>query len=115
MSKSTSKKKVVVTTSKKAKPTVSRSKSGAAKAVGNRTLIFGKKNYILILAGILLIALGLILMSGGAMPSPDVWDDDLIYSTRRTVIAPFVIILGLIAEILAIFKYGDSDNASKTA
>jgi hypothetical protein len=59
---------------------------------------------MLMLAGIGLIALGLLLMSGGAMPSPDVWDESIIYSTRRTLIAPIVIVLGLVVEIVAIFK-----------
>jgi hypothetical protein len=38
------------------------------------------------------------------MPSPDVWDDSIIYSFRRTVLAPIVIIIGLVVEIFAIFK-----------
>ena len=67
-------------------------------------LPFGKKNYILMAAGLGLVFLGLILMAGGQMPSPDVWEDDIIYSTRRTVIAPIVILLGLGVEVYAIFK-----------
>ena len=43
-------------------------------------LTFGKRNYYFILGGLALIFLGLILMSGGHMPSPDVWDESLIYS-----------------------------------
>lgn len=96
-------KKVVVTTSKKLKPTTSKigkveSKSQVA------ALSFGKKNYTLMLIGVGLIALGFLLMSGGHMPSPDVWDESLIYSTRRTLIAPIVILAGLVVEIYAIFK-----------
>lgn len=67
-------------------------------------MLFGKQNYILILAGIVLMALGYVLMSGGAMPSPEVWDDDIIYSTRRTLIAPILILAGIGVEIYAIFK-----------
>jgi hypothetical protein len=54
--------------------------------------------------GVLLIALGLVLMLGGAMPSPDVWDESIIYSFRRTVLAPIFILAGLGVEIYAIFK-----------
>lgn len=56
------------------------------------------------LAGIALVALGLILMSGGGMENPNEWKAEEIYSTRRTVVAPFVIILGLVVEIVAIFR-----------
>ena len=66
-------------------------------------LLFTKKNYILMAAGAGLVLLGLILMSGGAMPSPDVWDDSLIYSFRRITLAPVVILAGLALEIYAIF------------
>ena len=55
-------------------------------------------------AGAGLILLGMLLMMGGSMPNPDVWDDSLIYSFRRTVLAPFVILAGLGVEIYAIFK-----------
>lgn len=67
-------------------------------------LLFGRENYILMLSGLGLIILGFILMSGGAMPDPDTWDDNIIYSFRRTVLAPFVVLAGLAVEIYAIFK-----------
>ncbi len=67
-------------------------------------VIFGKQNYTLMLAGIGLIIIGMFLMMGGHMPSPDVWDESLIYSFRRTVLAPFVILVGLGIQFFAIFK-----------
>ncbi len=103
MAKSNSKKKVVVTTSKKLAPTKSKV-SKVEKAVAVQQLSFGKQNYILMLIGVGLIFLGFLLMSGGHMPSPDVWDESLIYSTRRTLIAPIFILAGLVVEIYAIFK-----------
>ena len=113
MSKSNTKKKVVVTTSQKTTPTISRSRSSASPASKKSELIFGKSNYVLMIAGIGLIALGLILMSGGAMPSPDVWDESIIFSNRRTLLAPFVIILGLVVEIFAIFRNTGSENKTE--
>lgn len=106
---SKAKKKVVVTTTaqapKKAEPTVSRRKTTTSSSSStNHPLVFNRTNYILMLGGIALIALGLILMSGGGMPSPDVWDENIIYSWRRTVLASLVIISGLVLEIYAIFK-----------
>ena len=54
--------------------------------------------------GVGLIALGMILMLGGAMKDPNQWDEIVIYSARRTVLAPIVILVGLATEIYAIFK-----------
>ncbi|MCB0584130.1 MAG: DUF3098 domain-containing protein [Phaeodactylibacter sp.] len=99
------KKKVVVTTQKsKVSPTTSRRRAAAPESSRKEELEFGRLNYLIMGAGALLIAIGLFLMAGGAMPSPDVWDDSIIYSTRRTLIAPMVILAGLIVEIFAIFK-----------
>lgn len=70
-------------------------------------LLFGKKNYMFLLAGCGLIALGFALMSGGSMPSSDVWDESLIYSNRRTLLAPFIIIMGLCLQIWTIFAKKD--------
>lgn len=110
MSKSSSGKKVVVTTGKpKVAPTVSRAKSTST-SPGKSELVFGRSNYILILAGIALIGLGLLLMSGGSMPSPDVWDESIIYSKRRTLIGPMVIVLGLVLEIVAIFRNSSTES-----
>jgi uncharacterized membrane protein len=104
MSKSNTSKKVVVTNvPPKAAPTVSKARTSSSAPVKSE-LVFGRSNYILIITGICLIGLGLLLMSGGAMPSPDVWDESIIYSKRRTLIAPMVIILGLVLEIFAIFR-----------
>lgn len=67
-------------------------------------LVFNKTTYIWMGAGIALIFIGLLLMSGGKMPNPETWDDSIIYSFRRTVLAPIVILAGLVVEIVAIFK-----------
>lgn len=104
-----SKKKVVVTKGKQNRvaPTISSratTRKAATATAPKEELLFGKQNYILMAAGVGLIALGMILMMGGGMPDPDTWDPNIIYSFRRTVLAPFVILLGLIVEIIAIFK-----------
>jgi len=104
------KRKVVVTTTpskEKESPSTSRS-TRSYKPVSDKPqphqLIFSRKNYYWMLAGIGLIALGMVLMAGGHMPGPDVWDDSIIYSWRRTVLAPIFILAGLGVEIYAIFK-----------
>lgn len=67
-------------------------------------LLFTRQNYLYIGIGCALIALGLILMLGGGMKDPNVWDESVIYSARRTVLAPIVILAGLGMQIYAIFK-----------
>lgn len=67
-------------------------------------LVFNRKNYILLGAGALLMAIGILLMSGGDMPDPNTWDESIIYSPRRMVLAPIFMIAGLVVEVFAIFK-----------
>lgn len=70
----------------------------------NDKLVFGRENFKWMLIGIAIMAVGYVLMSGGSMPSPDVWDENIIYSPLRIIVAPFLILLGLGVEIYAIFK-----------
>jgi hypothetical protein len=70
----------------------------------NTDMLFGKKNYIIMAAGLGLIFLGFLLMSGGSMPSADVWDESLIYSSRRITLAPIMILAGFVLQIVAIFS-----------
>jgi FtsH-binding integral membrane protein len=69
------------------------------------TSIFNKENYIWMLAGLALIAIGMFLMSGGkSNANPAVFDKDAVYSSTRITIAPILILAGLVLEIFAIFK-----------
>ncbi len=72
-------------------------------------MLFGRQHFLMMGIGIVLIILGLLLMLGGEMPSPDVWEPERIYSTRRTVLAPMFILAGLVVEIFAIFKQPKTD------
>lgn len=66
--------------------------------------MFGKDNYLWMLIGIVVIAIGMFLMSGGKSPDPNVFDEKSVYSTTRITIAPILILAGLVIEIYAIFK-----------
>ncbi|MDF2381513.1 DUF3098 domain-containing protein [Nostoc ellipsosporum NOK] len=66
--------------------------------------VFTKDNYIWMLIGIVVIALGMFLMSGGASKDPNVFNPKEVYSTTRITVAPLVILAGLVIEIFAIFK-----------
>ncbi len=67
-------------------------------------MTYGTTQFKWMLIGLGFIVLGMILMSGGWMPSPDVWDESIIYSARRLTIAPITILIGLGIEVYAIFK-----------
>ena len=63
--------------------------------------VFGPMNYILLAAGIVLLGIGYILLSGGGSDDPSVFNDAM-FNTRRLVVAPLVIVIGLVVEICAI-------------
>jgi hypothetical protein len=66
--------------------------------------VFSKDNYLWMLAGIVIIAIGMLLMAGGASDDPNVFNADEVYSSRRITVAPLLILAGLAIEIYAIFK-----------
>lgn len=68
------------------------------------TPLFSKENFILMLAGGLVIALGMFLMSGGKSENPNLFANKEVYSTTRITIAPILIVVGLLIEVYAIFK-----------
>ena len=71
----------------------------------NSPEMFSKDNYRWMLIGLVVIAIGMFLMSGGVSnKDPKVFDADAVYSARRITIAPLLILIGLGIEIYAIFK-----------
>ena len=66
--------------------------------------LFGKENFIWMLAGAAVMALGFFLMAGGKSADPTKFMDGEVYSTTRITIAPILIIAGFIVEIFAIMK-----------
>lgn len=62
---------------------------------------FGKRNYKFMIIGILFIALGFILMSGGGSDDPNVFNEE-IYNFRRIRLAPALVIIGFAVEVYAI-------------
>ncbi len=56
--------------------------------------VFGKENYMLMVAGIVIIFIGFVLMSG----SEDIFD------FRKLTLAPIVVLVGFVVEIIAIMR-----------
>lgn len=69
---------------------------------------FGKRNYQLLIAGVIVMAIGFILMSGGGSDDPNVFSD-AIFNTQRLTIAPILILTGLVIEIFAILHKPKED------
>lgn len=65
------------------------------------TFLFGKRNYIIMLIGIVFIAAGFIFMVGGGSDDPEVFNKE-IYNWQRIRLAPTLVIIGLAIEIYAI-------------
>jgi len=80
-------------------------------AVKETTHLFDKENYKWILVGLVVIAIGFILMAGGKSSNPNVFNDKEVYSFRRITVAPVLIIAGFIIEILAIMRKPKTGNA----
>ncbi len=66
--------------------------------------LFDKLNLKWMLAGLIIIAIGVVLMAGGKSNDPNVFNAKEVYSFTRITVAPILIIAGLVIEIVAIFK-----------
>lgn len=66
--------------------------------------LFGKGNYLWMGIGLVILAIGFLLMAGGKSDDPALFDPKEVYSTTRITIAPLLIIIGLGIEIYAIMK-----------
>jgi len=65
--------------------------------------LFGEKNYIIMLIGLVFIALGFIFMAGGGSDNPEIFNEE-IYNWQRIRLAPTLVIIGLVIEIYATSK-----------
>ncbi|MBR4774922.1 MAG: DUF3098 domain-containing protein [Bacteroidales bacterium] len=64
-------------------------------------MALGAKNIKLMIAGLLVLASGFLLLSGGGSDNPDVFNYAM-FDFRRLVAAPVVMVAGIVVEVLAI-------------
>jgi len=69
--------------------------------------VFKKKNYILLISGLVLILAGIFLMMGGESEDPNVFSED-IFNFQRLTLAPILIVGGFVLEIFAIMLKSDN-------
>ena len=75
-----------------------------------RDFAFGRMNFILLAAGMIVVVIGLLLMSGSGS-SPEGFNPD-IFSFRRIKLAPVVCLIGFVSMIYAVL-YKPKDKQDK--
>ena len=64
--------------------------------------LFEKKNYLFLLLGLGVMAIGFLLMLGGSQP-PTQFDTNVVYSFRRTTLSTSFVTIGFIVVLYSIF------------
>ena len=62
-----------------------------------------KKSLYIIIAGLGLILLGFLLLSGGGVKDPQVFNYDM-FDFRRLVLAPIVLVAGIVSIVVALIR-----------
>lgn len=66
-----------------------------------KQMTFTRKNYLWVIIGIAVAAIGMLLMIGGGSDDPDVFNEAM-FNARRLIVAPILILAGFGIEIYAI-------------
>lgn len=75
-----------------------------SKAPEKRQLPFRKENYKIMIIGIVIVALGYILMMGGAAEDPKEFSGDELFNFQRNFLAPFTVLAGYVIVLVGIMK-----------
>jgi len=70
--------------------------------------VFKKKNYILLISGLVLILIGIFLMIGGESEDPKEFSEE-IFNFQRLTLAPILIVSGFVLEIFAVMLKSDNN------
>lgn len=71
--------------------------------------LFEKKNYMIMIIGIVVIMIGFALMAGGGSDDPNVFNEE-IYNFKRIRLAPTIVLIGLAIEVYAIMANPDKNK-----
>jgi len=85
---------------------ISKAQKEVAESTDNqKVMLFGKQNFIILLIGIALLALGFIFMLGGGSNDPDVFNEKM-FDFQRITLSTILVLAGFVVEIVAIFWKG---------
>lgn len=87
------------------RPTVQKAAASPA-----QPFLFSRQNYLVLGAGLLLVAFGFLLMMGGSQP-PTEWDPNVIYGFRRITLSTIFVLLGFGVVMLSIFWKTKTDKS----
>lgn len=71
---------------------------------------FTKQNYYIILAGLAIVVLGFMLMSGGGSENANEFNAEELFSFRRITLAPIMVILGYVVVVMGIMKKTSTES-----
>ncbi|MDR0762882.1 MAG: DUF3098 domain-containing protein [Bacteroidales bacterium] len=88
-------------------------KSTAKQTKKSFDFAFEKENYILMIVGLVVLAIGYLLMVGGGSEDPEVFNYD-IFSFRRVVLSPIILVAGMLIEVVAIKRKPRTKKTEET-
>ena len=68
-----------------------------------KKFLFNKKDYKILIVGLIFIATGFILMSGGGSDDPNIFNDE-IYNFRRIRLSPTLVSFGFVIIFFSILR-----------
>lgn len=77
--------------------------------IDDKAFAIPRRNVLHIIVGFAVMLLGYILMAGGGSDNPQEFNEAM-FSFRRTVLAPVVILAGMVIEIVAIMRVSKKDR-----
>lgn len=75
-----------------------------SKEVKKTGFAFGRENYRILIIGVVIVAIGYLLMVGGGTEDPNEFNADEIFSFRRITLSPIVILIGFVTVLFGIMK-----------
>ena len=76
------------------------------------TFAFSRENFRIMIAGVVILVIGMLLMIGGGTDDPNTFNGDELFSFRRITLSPIVILIGFAVVIVAIMRKPKTEEES---